>query len=173
MATSGTANGGTSVSITTFLRSCFSAWSYDIQRVGALWTVTYVTVHVAESDFEGIFTLISIDSLVVNIAGVLDSAGDCVFMHDAWLKTHMWTITITGCGSWRKTKSKCKSQRLTSHPFCCRVIFEQSGRSPNVVALFSATIISCSIIWLLRMLDTIRMKSNYIWISYKHDNIAI
>ena len=38
---------------------------------------------------------------------------------------------------------------------------------------FSATNISSNIIQLLQLHDTIRMKSNYTWINYNHDDIAI
>ena len=50
---------------------------------------------------------------------------------------------------------------------------QQSGRSPKVVALFSATNISSNIVWLFQQHDTIQMKSNYAWINYNHDDIAI
>ena len=46
---------------------------------------------------------------------------------------------------------------------------EQSGRSPKVVALFSATNFSSYIIELLQLHDRIKIKWNYAWI---HDNIA-
>ena len=46
----------------------------------------------------------------------------------------------------------------------------QSGRSPKVVALFSATNLSSYIIELLQLHDTIQIKCNYAWIHY---NIAI
>ena len=46
----------------------------------------------------------------------------------------------------------------------------QSGRSPKVVALFSATNFSSYIIKLLQLHDTIQIKWNYAWIHY---NIAI
>ena len=46
----------------------------------------------------------------------------------------------------------------------------QSGRSPKVVALFSATNFSSYIIELLQLHDTIQIKCNYAWIHY---NIAI
>ena len=46
----------------------------------------------------------------------------------------------------------------------------QSGRSPKVVALFSATNFSSYIIELLQLHDKIPIKWNYAWI---HDNIAI
>ena len=38
---------------------------------------------------------------------------------------------------------------------------------------FSATNISSSIVCLFKRHDTIQMKSNYTWIYYNHDNIAI
>ena len=38
---------------------------------------------------------------------------------------------------------------------------------------FSATNISSKIVWWLQLHDTIQMKSNYTWINYNHDNIAI
>ena len=44
----------------------------------------------------------------------------------------------------------------------------QSGRSPKVVAVFSATNISSNIVWLLQLHDTIQMKSNYTWINFTH-----
>ena len=47
---------------------------------------------------------------------------------------------------------------------------EQSGRSPKVVALFSATNFSSYIIELFQLHDTIQIKWNYAWIHY---NIAI
>ena len=47
---------------------------------------------------------------------------------------------------------------------------EQSGRSPKVVALFSATNFSSYIIELLQLHDTIQIEWNYAWIHY---NIAI
>ena len=37
----------------------------------------------------------------------------------------------------------------------------------------SATNISSNIVWFLQLHDTIQMKSNYTWINYNHDNIAI
>ena len=46
----------------------------------------------------------------------------------------------------------------------------QSGRSPKVVALFSATNFSSYIIELLQLHDKIQIKWNYARI---HDNIAI
>ena len=46
----------------------------------------------------------------------------------------------------------------------------QSGRSPKVVALFSATNFSSYIIELLQLHDTIQIKCNYAWIHY---NIAV
>ena len=49
----------------------------------------------------------------------------------------------------------------------------QSGRSPKVVALFSATNISSNITWFLQRHDIIKMKSNHTWINYSHNNIAI
>ena len=48
--------------------------------------------------------------------------------------------------------------------------FYHSGRSPKVVALFSATNFSSFIIELLQLYDTIQIKWNYAWI---HCNIAI
>ena len=45
----------------------------------------------------------------------------------------------------------------------------QSGRSPKVVALFSATNFSSYIIELLQLRDTIQIKWNYAWILF---NIA-
>ena len=42
----------------------------------------------------------------------------------------------------------------------------QSGRSPKVVALFSATNFSGYIIELLQLRDTIKIKWNYAWIHY-------
>ena len=38
---------------------------------------------------------------------------------------------------------------------------------------FSSTNIIASIVWLLQLHDTIQMKSNYTWINYNNDNIAI
>ena len=46
----------------------------------------------------------------------------------------------------------------------------QSGRSPKVVAFFSATNFSSYIIELLQLHDTIQIEWNYAWIQY---NIAI
>ena len=46
----------------------------------------------------------------------------------------------------------------------------QSGRSPKVVALFSATNFGSYIIELLQLDDTIQIKLNFAWIYY---NIAI
>ena len=46
----------------------------------------------------------------------------------------------------------------------------QSGRSPKIVALFSATNFSSYIIELPQLHDTIQIKCNYAWIHY---NIAI
>ena len=46
----------------------------------------------------------------------------------------------------------------------------QSGRSPNVVAFFSANNFSSHILELLQLHDTIQIKWNYAWIHY---NIAI
>ena len=46
----------------------------------------------------------------------------------------------------------------------------QSGRSPKVVALFSATNFSSYIIELLQLHDKIQIKWNYAWL---HDNITI
>ena len=46
----------------------------------------------------------------------------------------------------------------------------QSGRSPKVVALFSATNFSSYIIKLLQLHDKIQIEWNYAWIHY---NIAI
>ena len=46
----------------------------------------------------------------------------------------------------------------------------QSGRSPEVVALFSATNFSSFIMELLQLHDAIQIKWNYAWIHY---NIAI
>ena len=45
----------------------------------------------------------------------------------------------------------------------------QSGRSPKVVALFSATNFSSYIIELLQLQDAIQIQWNYAWIHY---NIA-
>ena len=47
---------------------------------------------------------------------------------------------------------------------------QQSGRSPKVVALFSATNFSSYIIDLLQLRDAIQIKWKYTWIHY---NIAI
>ena len=47
---------------------------------------------------------------------------------------------------------------------------EQSGRSPKVVALFSATNFSNYILELLQLRDAIKTEWNYAWIHY---NIAI
>ena len=47
---------------------------------------------------------------------------------------------------------------------------KQSGRSPEVVALFSATNFSSYIIELLQLHDTIQIELNYAWLNY---NIAI
>ena len=44
------------------------------------------------------------------------------------------------------------------------------GRSPKIVALFSATNFSCYILELLQLHDTMQIKLNYAWIHY---NIAI
>ena len=52
----------------------------------------------------------------------------------------------------------------------CSVADQQSGRSPKVVALFSATNFSSFIIELLQLHDTIQIKCNYAWIHY---NITI
>ena len=41
---------------------------------------------------------------------------------------------------------------------------EQSGRSPKVVALFSATNFSSYIIELLQLYDTLQIEWNYAWI---------
>ena len=46
----------------------------------------------------------------------------------------------------------------------------QSGKSPKVVAFFSATNFSSYIIELIQLHDTIKIKWNYAWIHY---NIAI
>ena len=46
----------------------------------------------------------------------------------------------------------------------------QSGRSPKLVALFSATNFSSYIIELLQLHDKIQIKCNFAWIHY---NIAI
>ena len=43
-------------------------------------------------------------------------------------------------------------------------VIQQSGRSPKVVALFSATNFSSYIIKLLQLHDTIQIKCNYAWI---------
>ena len=48
--------------------------------------------------------------------------------------------------------------------------YEQLGRSPKLVALFSATNFSSNIIELLQLHDTIQIKRNY---AYIHYNIAI
>ena len=47
---------------------------------------------------------------------------------------------------------------------------QQSGRSPKLVALFSATNFSSYILELLHLHDTIQIKCNYAWIHY---NIAM
>ena len=65
------------------------------------------------------------------------------------------------CENEKKIGEKC---------FGISVLFEQSGRSPKVVALFSATNFSSNIIELLQLHDTIQIKCNYAWIHY---NIAI
>ena len=41
------------------------------------------------------------------------------------------------------------------------------------ISTFSATNYSSNIVWLFQLHDTIRMKLNYIWITYDHDNITI
>ena len=48
--------------------------------------------------------------------------------------------------------------------------FKQSGRSPKVVALFSATNFSSYFIELLQLHDTIQINRNYAWI---HNDIAL
>ena len=53
---------------------------------------------------------------------------------------------------------------------CYMVEDEQSGRSPKVVALFSATNFSSYIIELFQLHDTNQIKCNHAWIHY---NIAI
>ena len=53
---------------------------------------------------------------------------------------------------------------------CDTACNKQSGRSPKVVAFFSATNFSSYIIELLKLHDTIQIKSNNAWI---HNNIAI
>ena len=63
--------------------------------------------------------------------------------------------TDTGAIVWLHTDSK--------------VAAKQSGRSPKVVALFSATNFSSYIIKLLQLHDKIQIKWNYAWIHY---NIA-
>ena len=62
----------------------------------------------------------------------------------------------------RKINSSLSAQLLADH--------YQSGRSPKVVALFSATNFSSYIIELFQLHDTIQIKYNYAWIHY---NIAI
>ena len=57
-----------------------------------------------------------------------------------------------------------------SKNFCQDSKTYQSGRSPKVVALFSATNCSSYIIKLLQLHDKIQIKWNYAWIHY---NIAI
>ena len=38
---------------------------------------------------------------------------------------------------------------------------------------FSATNVSNNVVWFLQLHDIIQMKSNYTWITWNHDNIAI
>ena len=75
--------------------------------------------------------------------------------------------TITPCIS--TTRSHGPTRRLfdknVNHPFT-----QQSGRSPKVVALFSAININSNVIELLQLHDTIEIKLNYAQIHY---NIAI
>ena len=47
------------------------------------------------------------------------------------------------------------------------LVINQSGRSPKVVALFSATNFSSFIIELLQLQDAIQIQWNYAWIHYK------
>ena len=53
---------------------------------------------------------------------------------------------------------------------CFPSAYQQSGRSPKVVALFSATNVNSYIIELFQLHDTIQIKWNDAWIHY---NIAI
>ena len=50
--------------------------------------------------------------------------------------------------------------------WCCNDIDQQLGRSPKVVAHFSATNFSSYIIELLQLHDTIQIQWNYAWIHY-------
>ena len=52
---------------------------------------------------------------------------------------------------------------------CAGVTTDQSGRSPKVVALFSATNFSSYIIKLFQLQDAIQIQWNYAWTHY---NIA-
>ena len=54
--------------------------------------------------------------------------------------------------------------------FAILCVIDQSGRSPKVVALFSATNFSSHIIELFQLHDAIQIKLNYACI---HNNIAI
>ena len=54
-------------------------------------------------------------------------------------------------------------------PYSLSIDNKQSGRSPKVVALFSATNFSSYFIDLLQLQDAIQIQWNYAWIHY---NIA-
>ena len=62
------------------------------------------------------------------------------------------------------------ASQITSLTIVHSVVIQQSGRSPKVVAPFSATNFSSYIIELLQLHDTILIKWNYARIHY---NIAI
>ena len=64
--------------------------------------------------------------------------------------------------------SKAKTVCIFLGIYC--ICHKQSGRSPKVVALFSATNFSEYILELLQLHDAIKIKCNYAWI---HCNIAI
>ena len=69
------------------------------------------------------------------------------------------------------TYSSHTSPILARKPKCCNsLLIQQSGRSPKVVALFSAANFSSYIIELLQLYDPTQIKWNYAWINY---NIAI
>ena len=66
---------------------------------------------------------------------------------------------------------RCKFCRCNSECAFC-VPPQLSGRSPKVVALFSATNFSSYIIELLQLYDTIQIKWNYAWIHYNKATIS-
>ena len=53
-----------------------------------------------------------------------------------------------------------------SNGFFKAIVCQQSGRSPKVVALFSATNFGSYITELLQLHDTIQIKLNYAWLHY-------